>query len=51
MVGDLDQGGTGTGNINIDFTGCATTARFTVTIGLSANAGPAAPVVRTNQFY
>ena len=51
VVGDLDQGGTGTGNINIDFTGCATTARFTVTIGLSANAGPAAPVVRTNQFY
>ena len=51
VVGDLDKGGAGTGNINIDFTGCATTARSTVTIGLAANAGPAAPVVRTNQFY
>src|SRR5450759_220837 len=51
VVGDLDQGAAGAGAIHLDFTGCATTARFTVTIGLSANAGPAAPIVRTNQFY
>ena len=51
VVGDLDQGATGTGNINIDFTGCATTARFTVTFNIGANAGPATPVVRANQFY
>jgi rhamnogalacturonan endolyase len=51
VVGDLDQNTTGAGNINIDFTGCATTARFTVTVGLSANAGRATSVVRTNQFY
>ena len=50
VIGDLDQGTTGNGNVKIDFTGCAATARFTVNVAVSANGGPGAALVRLNQI-
>jgi len=38
-VGTIDPGGTASGNVTIDFTGCAATARFSVKIPFSANSG------------
>jgi hypothetical protein len=50
-VGTLQPGQTGTADVVIDFTGCASTARFTATFTYSANNGTVnGTVVRTNQF-
>jgi hypothetical protein len=38
-LGDIDVGGSATGTVQIDFTSCAATARFTATIGYSADGG------------
>jgi hypothetical protein len=44
-IGDLDEGSRGDGKITIDFSSCAAGARFTANVALSANAGPASPLV------
>jgi hypothetical protein len=50
-VGDLAPTQTGTGNVTIDFTGCAAAARFTARFTYSANFGTVSGnVVRFNQF-
>jgi hypothetical protein len=40
-VGDITSGGSAAAPVTIDFTGCVATARFTVNIRFSANAGAA----------
>jgi hypothetical protein len=47
-LGDVAAGSTAQGGITIDFTGCANAARFTVTVGLSANAGAATGSILRN---
>lgn len=50
-LGDLGPGQTGTVIVPLDFTGCATAARFTAKFTYSANNGAVSgSVVRTNQF-
>ncbi len=45
------SGGTATGNLTIDFTGCSAVARFTVTASFSANAGAnTGSMTENNQF-
>ncbi|MGA9568441.1 MAG: choice-of-anchor Q domain-containing protein [Candidatus Acidiferrales bacterium] len=51
VVGTLGAGQTGSANVTIDFTGCATAARFTATFTFTATNGTVTgTVVRSNQF-
>jgi hypothetical protein len=45
VIGDADQIGTATGNVTIDFSGCSNTALFSVNMAVSANGGPAIPLI------
>ena len=50
-VGTINAGQTGTASVQIDFSGCAASSRFTATFTYSANNGTVSgSVVRTNQF-
>ncbi len=39
LVGNIAPGGSATGNVTIDYTGCAPANRFTVVLSYSANGG------------
>jgi hypothetical protein len=51
-LGSLAPGASATGNVTVNFTGCDTTSKFTVTIWLSANSGATtASATFANQRY
>jgi hypothetical protein len=50
-VGDIPAGGSASGGIMIDFTGCPATARFTLNGLFSANGGSTTGVIARNNDY
>jgi hypothetical protein len=50
MLGMLGAGGTATGGISIDFTGCAALARFTLNVPITMTGQTVNTLTRTNQF-
>lgn len=50
MLGMLAPGGTATGAITIDFTGCPLLARFTADVPITTTGQTLNPLTRTNQF-
>jgi hypothetical protein len=49
VVGDLDSGTAKTGTLSFNFSSCPSNARFTVSVAISANGGPASPLTLVNQ--
>ncbi len=50
MLGTIPAGGSATGNVTIDFSSCAATARFTLQVPINISGTLLGNMVRTNQF-